>query len=167
MKPEKNAESAPQLDETLRTTDADAIETLVTRTGVFRADEIAIARELAEAKCSGSDPSYQFLLLRDAQDTLVGYTCYGEIPLTDKRFDLYWIAVDPAHQGRGLAGHLLRESEARIRAQGGAIAYAETSGTPAYETARRFYLASGYHEAGRFADFYRDGDDKVVFAKKL
>jgi len=43
----------------------------------------------------------------------------------------------------------------------------ETSQKDAYDPARRFYERCGYPEHARFADFYRPGDDLVVYYKRL
>ena len=43
----------------------------------------------------------------------------------------------------------------------------ETSGRPDYEATRRFYRAAGFTEAGRVPDFYKPGDDCVVYYKAL
>jgi ribosomal protein S18 acetylase RimI-like enzyme len=43
----------------------------------------------------------------------------------------------------------------------------ETSATPPLEPARRLYLRRGYRECGTIPDFYGEGDDKVIFAKRV
>src|SRR5918998_376947 len=107
---------------------------VLTATGAFTTDEVAVALELfdetfgpsraenGEAKSetlSSVYPSfsgYEFLGLF-ADDILVGYACYGPTPGTDGTFDLYWIAVHPAAQGGGEGGRLLAEVERRLRAR--------------------------------------------------
>lgn len=154
-------------DRSIHPDDAQAIRALVNRSGVFTAAEVEIAGELAEAVLNGTDTSYHFLFFRDETGIPIAYTCYGEIPLTDKRYDLYWIVVDPACQGKGLAQQLLQETEKHIRAAGGTRLYAETSGTEAYAPAQAFYLKHGFTEAALLPDFYRNGDDKIIFCKSL
>lgn len=155
------------IENRLRSEDAKEISELARRSSVFSETEIEVAGELADDVLSGKDTSYLFCLLRDNQGRLLGYTCYGEIPLTERRFDLYWIVVDPEAQRSGLAAMLLAATEDNVRRLGGVRLYAETSGTSAYAPARAFYLKNGFSEAGRFVDFYRDGDDKVVFCKVM
>lgn len=145
--------------------DADEIGNLVRKTGVFSEEEISVARELVldELKLSGS---YCFILQR-INENLVAYSCYGRIPFTDNRFDLYWIAVDPDNQKMGLASAIYKKTEYEIIKLGGQIIYAETSSLPKYQPARQFYLKSGFVQVANFKDFYKDGDDKIVFAKNL
>ena len=43
----------------------------------------------------------------------------------------------------------------------------ETSAGPAYARARAFYERAGYAVVGRIADFYKPGDDCIVYCKRL
>jgi hypothetical protein len=47
------------------------------------------------------------------------------------------------------------------------LVVAETSSQPKYEKTRRFYLTRGYAELARIRDYYRRGDDLVVYGKYL
>ncbi len=154
------------LDDTLRREEVPHIRRLVTAAGIFRPEEISVACELAEARLNGTDASYHFLFARDVRSVL-GYACYGAIPLAEKSFDLYWIVVFPEAQGRGLGTQLLRATEAHVRNLGGRRVYAETSGTTAYFPAQRFYRSHGFTLAANLPDFYRDGDAKLIFQKRL
>jgi hypothetical protein len=65
--------------------------------------------------------------------------------------------------GRGL----LAASEEAIRKLGGRLLVLETSGRPAYEPTRNFYISSGYTLEATLKDFYSEGDDLVIFTKHL
>lgn len=143
------------------------VRALVAKTGMFSPAEIEIAAELVETRLEkGEGSGYRFLMARSGGH-LLGYACYGPTPGTEGRFDLYWIAVDPDHQGLGLGRRLLAHVETTLRAEGGERLYVETSSTPRYEPTRAFYRAQGFVEAARIEDFYRAGDDKVVTVKML
>jgi hypothetical protein len=43
----------------------------------------------------------------------------------------------------------------------------ETSSQESYGATVRFYKHNGYHQAARIKNFYRIGDDKLVFQKEL
>ena len=152
-----------------RPADVAAVTALVIATGVFRESEIAIAAELVEeALARGADASgYRFLFAEDAAGPLLGYACYGPIAGTVHSFDLYWIVVDPAHQGRGLGRNLMAGVEAAVRAAGGRRLYVDTSTSEAYAPTRAFYLRCGHHLAAELPDFYAPGDGKAVFCKVL
>ena len=113
-------------------------------------------------------PDYLFVGAFASPDrTLVGYACYGATPATDRTYDLYWIAVDPAVQGTGAGTHLLTEIERRLESAGARLIVIETSSRAEYAPTRRFYLARGYTEAARVGEFYAPGDDRVIYTKRL
>ena len=149
------------------TDDVGRIRALVGATGYFSADEIAIAAELAEERLEkGLRSGYEFVLA-EQDGRLVGYACFGKIDGTDGSFDLYWIAVDPEIQGKGLGRLILDKAEAAMRTMGAVSVYADTSSSDKYSSTRAFYDSAGYHEQARLDDFYRKGDGKVIFEKVL
>lgn len=118
----------------------------------------------ALADPSVEDP-YQFVVA-ELDGSIVGYACFGSTPLTDGTFDLYWIAVDPARHAHGVGRKLLLHCEREIARQGGRLVVVETSSRAEYEKTRRFYEKTmRYETASWIKDFYRKGDDKVVYVK--
>ncbi|MFN4089308.1 MAG: GNAT family N-acetyltransferase, partial [Alphaproteobacteria bacterium] len=147
--------------------DIDAVRRLVASTGFFTAEEIDIAAELvAERVRRGPASGYHFVVAsRDGR--LVGYACFGDIPGTTGRHDLYWIAVDPDLQGLGLGREILRRAEEEATRQGAARLYVDTSTSARYAPTRAFYRRAGYRLAAELPDFFRDGDGKAIFVKTL
>lgn len=154
------------LDSIVRKDDPDSIRELVRASNVFSEIEVETAGELAEAVLDGSDLSYKFIFLRNTKGQPVAYSCFGEIPLTDKRYDLYWIVVHPAYHSQGLAQKISLETDQAIIVNDGKHLYAETSGTDIYKPARSFYLKNNYQQVACYPDFYKEGDDKIVFVKR-
>jgi len=147
--------------------DAIAIESLVSDTGFFTDEEVAIARELVDERLSkGLVSGYEFILA-DLEGILVGYSCYGPIAGTDHSYDLYWIAVKPDQQRHGLGRKILAETEAVISRNSKARIYIETSGKPQYVPTQVFYEKNGYVLEARLVDFYRDDDDKLIYVKSI
>jgi ribosomal protein S18 acetylase RimI-like enzyme len=157
----------PELRSAVRPEDAAAVRELVTRTGVFSPAEVEIAVELVEAVVTRGSASGYSLLFAEQAGALLGYACWGDIPGTESGFDLYWIVVSPERQGLGVGALLLDAVERQVVADGGHRLWIDTSGRDAYAPARRFYSKQGYAEAARLPDFYRDGDAKVIFVKRL
>ena len=87
--------------------------------------------------------------------------------MTDRRFDLYWVAVDQDLARQGVGKQLLARMEEELTGQGGGIIYVDTSSTPGYDRARSFYEKNGYGVACVLPDFYRAGDDRVIYRKAL
>ena len=159
----------------LRPHDRERIAELLVSTRVFAADEVEVALQLfdlgvADGSRGGADdahvPDYEFTGAF-AGERLIGYACVGPTPATDGTFDLYWLAVDPAAQGKGVGRALVREVERELRARGGRLLLVETSSRPDYENTRAFYARCGYTEAARIRDFYAPADDRIMLTTRL
>jgi len=162
-----NASDAFAFRTGLRVSDIGEIEKLVARTGVFNDEEIVVAGSLAqEAIERGEAAGYAFLFL-DGEAGLDGYACYGHIPGTERRYELFWIAVDAHARRRGLARALLAAVEDAVRRAGGTHLFAETSSREIYAPAHAFYLSQGYTRHCTVPDYHADGDDLAIFGKKL
>jgi len=150
---------------------------LLEATGAFNADEVQVALSLLDlssgrSDSSGRDPltpgDYEFLgAFEEESSRLMGYVCFGATPATDGTYDLYWLAVDPAAQGRGVGTALVRAVEEKLLDRGARLLVVETSSRPDYEGTRRFYARSGYSEAARVRDFYAPADDRIVLTTRL
>jgi GNAT superfamily N-acetyltransferase len=156
-----------QFRDVLREQDEADIAALVTRTGVFNEEEIAIARELVRDTRAGTPGADYLFLIAETRTGIEGYTCYGRIPATDNRYELYWIAVNPDTHRHGLGRALLEASERDVRKRGGTHLFAETSTRAEYAPARRFYGANGYNCYAEVPDFHADGDGLAIFGKRL
>lgn len=164
---EKNRGLSPLFREEMTPEDRQAVGRLVRATGFFSEEEIGIAIELVEERLAKGDASGYFFLFAEEGNRLIGYACFGPIPGTVHSFDLYWIAVDPGEQGRGVGRKLMAMSETLMAQRGGMHVYADTSSRPQYEPTRAFYLSCGYAQEAFLANFYAPGDGKVIFVKLL
>jgi len=106
-------------------------------------------------------------LAAEADARVVGLLAYGQTPMTDGTYDLYWIACDPNWQRQGIGTALLRTMEADLRRRGARLVRIETSGKPTYQSTRAFYERFQYSETARLCDFYRPGDDLLIFTKRM
>ncbi|MCS7221285.1 MAG: GNAT family N-acetyltransferase [Anaerolineae bacterium] len=153
--------------EKARAEDGQQIRELTAQVNAFSPTDVACVEELWNAYLGQGEASgYSFLVYRESS-RVVGFACFGPAPLTKGTFDLYWIAVDPASRGRGIGHALLERVEAEVQARGGRLLVVETSSTPAYAPARRFYEECGYHYAAVIHDFYAPGDDLIIFEKEF
>jgi len=147
--------------------DSQAVREMVSATGFFRPDEVDIAVELVEERLGKGESSGYFFVFAEVAGNVAGYVCYGPVPCTIGSFDLYWIAVDPRWQGRGIGQALMVAAESEIRTAGGRHIYIDTSGRPQYEPTRAFYKRCDYEVAVTLRDFYNVGDDKVLWRKVI
>jgi ribosomal protein S18 acetylase RimI-like enzyme len=124
-----------------------------------------VIREGLERRETEDEDAYRFLVAIDAQ-RIVGYVCFGAIALTRGSYDLYWIAVHPEHQRRGIGRTLLHHCERLIASQGARLILAETSSIN--PKAQRFYRETmGYDLAARITDFYGVGEDRLTYVKYI
>jgi len=150
--------------------DRSRIEEIVISSGKFNREEIATALELVdEALEKGEKSGYLIVVLEDGKGhpRVQGYACYGPTPLTQGVYDLYWIVTDPPVQGKGFGRRLIEYVETNIVKRGGRMVLIETSSQEAYAPTIRFYKRAGYQRVARIKNFYRIGDDKLVFSKEL
>jgi D-alanine-D-alanine ligase len=155
---------------TLRAMEPDEVDKLVAlteATGFFHQEEVCVAREvLTEAVSKGEDSGYIVCVAGERGDAL-GYVCFGPTPLTRGTWDIYWLAVHPEYQRRGIGKSLIRQAEAEIRRNQGRLAVVETSSQDLYLPTRQFYINLGYQEVCCVPDFYDIGDDKIVYTKLI
>lgn len=134
---------------------------------MFRPDEIAVAAEILDEAAQAGPSGHYKTLVAEADGRAIGWSCHGLVPMTDATYDLYWIAVDPKQQSRGIGRMLLETVQRTLSNANGRWLLAETSSTAAYEKTRAFYLRAGFSVVGNVPDFYRPSDGKVTFAKRV
>jgi len=135
---------------------------------LFEASDLETIEELwTEFATKGDEASWYHFLVSRSEGEVLGFACYGQRPLTEGTYDLYWIGVGQNQQSRGLGKALIAEDEKKVRGAGGRLLIAETAGKEAFEPTRRFYLAAGYELEARIRDFYQPGDDLVIFTKRF
>ncbi|NPV86578.1 MAG: GNAT family N-acetyltransferase [Anaerolineae bacterium] len=146
--------------------DAESIHEITASAGNFSPEEVATVDELfgEYLQQGGKAGDYNFLVYREDGGVL-GYACYGPRPLTQGTYDLYWLATNPRCQKRGIGLALLRRVEEEVRRLGGRLLVIETSGREDYQSVRRFYLNAGCILASTIRDFYKPGDDLVLFVR--
>ena len=127
---------------------------------IFTDEEKDTVRELWD------DGGYNFLVAHH-DGRVIGYTCFGERALTQGSYDLFWIAVDPSARRLGAGKALMRATEAEVQRRGGRLIIVETSGMDKYESTRAFYLGVGYQQEAVIRDFYKAGDDLVIYTMHL
>lgn len=137
---------------------------IITKQKNFLQCEIEIATEVIDETFNPKE-DYQTLAGFDDQARLLGFISFGPIPLTVNRYDIYWIAVDPDHGRHGTGSALLKEMEERLQKAGSGHIYVETSSTAGYQPARFFYEKNNYILVSHIDDFYRHGDDRMIYRK--
>jgi len=143
---------------------------LIRATGFFTSAEVDVAEELIDIYLGKPDQKDYDVVVVEGEGEggggrPVGYMTWGPTPLAEDAYDLYWMAVAPSEQGKGRGKELVRWLEAEVGRRRGRVIIIETSSQPKYRGTRQFYIDLGYREVARIPDFYRAGDDRVIYAK--
>ncbi len=152
----------------LRREDQEAIKNILIATEMFSTEEIEIAGELIQFYLD--DPKqedYELFTSVDDDGKVLGYVCIGPTPATLGTFDLYWIAVQPMIQSKGIGTALLSYVEQHLKGKGGRLLIAETSSMQKYENTRAFYSRKGFVQLARIHEYYKPEDDLVIYGKYL
>jgi ribosomal protein S18 acetylase RimI-like enzyme len=151
------------------TTEADgaAIIAIVAQGGVFTSEESEAVEQLLDYYYrTPVQDEYLFITAEEAGQVL-GFACYGRIALTQKNYELNWIASDQRTLRKGAGTSLLRAVEDLSRERGGRFLNLETSTTEPYAAARAFYDRHGYYVVAQIPDYYADGDGMLIYRKVL
>ena len=147
--------------------DKNRLMAILQHTPQFKHGEVLVAEEVIDSYLEDGTSSGYGILVAEDEDGVAGYICFGPTPLTEGTWDIYWEAVAPEKQGRGIGGSLMEAAEAKIRQAGGRLILIETSSIPSYEKTLSFYKRHDYEVVGQVPDFYTSGDDRLILRKKL
>jgi ribosomal protein S18 acetylase RimI-like enzyme len=147
--------------------DTPALVALARETGVFKPLEIEALQEVLDDYHTDNQAHGHRSVTYESHGQVIGFAYYAPTEMTDRGWHLWWIAVSKHTQARGVGGKLLHHVEEAIRQANGRQLLIETSSLPHYDLTRRFYLKHGYQGACVQPDYYADGDDMVVFRKRL
>jgi len=151
----------------LENSDRNKIEKILLDTKNFNDDEIKIAMELIDIYLNNEDQKDYEIFVDCDNDVVNGYICIGPRPLTVGTYDLYWIAVNPFVQARGIGSGLIKYIEDYLKEKSARLILIETSGKQGYEKERKFYEKNLYDMFVEIKDFYNVGDSLVVYGKYI
>jgi ribosomal protein S18 acetylase RimI-like enzyme len=147
--------------------DTPTLLTLTQTTGVFKDIEIeALEEVLNDYHAENHKHGHKSVTYED-KGQIIGFAYFAPAAMTDRTWYLYWIAVSKQTQARGVGGKLLKYTEDTIRQERGRVLFIETSSLPHYQLTRQFYVKHGYDKEAVLRDYYADGDDMIVFRKRI
>ena len=133
---------------------------------VFNDEEFIVALELIDSYLNG-ETDYIIKVAVDENGLVNGYVCYGRASLADGVYYMYWIAVSPNCQRKGVGKLLLKTMEKDAISFGIRMILAETSSTDRYRDSRDFYQSNGFKLTARIENFYRVDDSLLIYRKDL
>jgi len=147
--------------------DKPAVMRILSTTPEFLALDVKIAGELIDAFLEDPVNSGYYTSVAEIDGNIVGYICYGNTPLTEATWDIYWVAVAHDKQGLGIGRSLMKYAEEDIKKRNGSRIMIETSGKPEYNKTRQFYDNLSYQRVCQIPDYYAPHDDLVIFTKRI
>ena len=147
--------------------DRERVIALLRATKNFSEAEILVAEELIDIVIDRPEQLDYYAYVAETSGSVAGFLLLGPTPATTGTYDMYWIAVHPEHQGMGIAQMLDGYAEHFVRERGGYWLIAETSSQPSYERTRAFYQKQRYEQLARIPDYYKPGDDLIIFGKRF
>ena len=146
--------------------DTDTIMNLAQAIGLFEGEELEVLGDMLGGYFDGSlGENHSWIVCDD--DGVVGVGYFAPEQYAYGVYNLYFIAVHPKHQGKGNGSLMLNYVEKTLTEKGERLLLVETSGLPNFELTRKFYRKQGYEEEARIREFYKPGDDKIIFRKAL
>lgn len=133
----------------------------------FNRADIVIAEEVIDDYLDKFTRSGYHIWVAEIDTKVVGYICVGPAPLTTGTWDIYWIAVNPDSQNRGIGKELMAFSEHKIKDEGGRLVLIETSAKLSYSRTCRFYCSLGYEIIAQIPDYYAENEDKIILQKRI
>ena len=138
------------------------LKAIITATDLFPAESLDA---MVEGFLRGETTEEHWLTIDDSEPTAIAY--FRPEPVTNGTWNLLLIAVHPEIQSKGIGSALTKHIEKFLADRGARLLLVETSGSPDFESQRRFYCNLGYREEAQIRDFYDAGEDKIVFCKSL
>ena len=146
--------------------DTNALLALAEATGLFESSQIEELSQMLNQHFSNAADN-QDVWVTDDENEPVGVAYVAPERMTEGTWNLYLIAIHPDHQKQGRGTALVRHVEQMLTERGERLLLVETSGLDDFEYVRAFYRKIGYDEEARIRDFYKAGDDKIIFRKAL
>jgi len=144
-----------------------SVRQIIESTKFFYDHEVEIAVDLVKERLELGESTGYYFVFAELDGLTVAYSCFGPILMSDTSFDLYWIATHNDYRGKGIGKKLMKETEINARNMGCKILIAETSGLPHYEPTREFYIKTSFDLEASLKDFYKMGDDKLFYTKRI
>ena len=150
-----------------RSEDTPLLLKLAEATKVFKPQEIVALEEVLDDYFATTREQGHLAVTWEQGGEVLGFAYYAPSAMADRTWYLWWIAVRKSEQAKGIGGRLLQHAEEDVKRRRGRMLLIETSSLPHYAKTRAFYGRRGYEVVARVPDFYAEGDDRLILAKRI
>jgi GNAT superfamily N-acetyltransferase len=147
--------------------DTPALLRLTEASGAFTPDEVHDLRDRLDAYPARHATDDHQALTAEQDGRPAGLAYFAPVVMTERTWSVYWLVFGAPPQGPDVGGDLLHHVEDDARRRGARLLVAETSSRPAQAPARHLYAAHGYEAGAVLPDFYGNGEDQIIFRKRL
>lgn len=144
--------------------DSEALMSIIESSGQFDSGGLAHVKSTLDQYLNGETGDI-WLTADDSEPVAVAY-CAPEA-VTDGTWNLLMLWTRKDREGQGHGSALVAKVEYDLAARGARLLIIETSGLPAFETARAFYSRCGFQREATIKNFFAEGDDKLVYTKAV
>lgn len=146
--------------------DKDEMNELFASINLFQPEELEFMAELVDNYFKGDLGEGHYWIVNDDKG-LTSAAYYAPESFGQNVYNLYFIGVLPDKQGQGTGSLMLKYVENHLRELKQRLLLVETSGVASFEKTRYFYLKNDYEKEAVIREYYKEGDDKVIYRKKL
>jgi GNAT superfamily N-acetyltransferase len=139
---------------------------LFSSVNLFDTNELEFMSDLIETFFTSSKEEGHYWVVND-DNGINAVAYYAPESFGKNVYNLYFIGVLPQYQGKGVGGLMLKYIENHLKELNQRLLLIETSGLPSFESTRQFYIKNDYKLEATIHEYYKEGDDKIVFVKKF
>lgn len=153
----------------LNYTDPEVIRKISLSTGFFDKDDVEVSVAIAQRALKNqnhNNDNLNFLFAEDNGKTCA-YACFGEVPESISTYELHWLSTLNEYRGHGIGKKLIQEFIDKVKEKGGRKIFVKTSGIEMYKPTHQFYESCGFALEARLNDYYDEGDDCLIYAKRI
>lgn len=133
---------------------------------LFNTDELRLMSDLVDSYFDETLGEGHYWIVSD-DDGITSAAYYAPESFGQNVYNLYFIGVLPNGQGQGIGSSMLKYVENHLKELKQRLLLVETSGLASFEKTRGFYLKNNYEKEATIREYYKEGDDKIIFRKKL
>jgi ribosomal protein S18 acetylase RimI-like enzyme len=147
--------------------DKDAMTSLFSALNLFNPDELQFMSELVDNFINKTLGEGHYWIVNDDNNVISSAAYYAPESFGQNVYNLYFIGVLPSEQGKGIGSSMLEYVEKHLKELKQRLLLVETSGMPNFAKTREFYSKNNYEKEATIREYYKEGDDKVIYRKKL
>jgi ribosomal protein S18 acetylase RimI-like enzyme len=143
------------------------ILTVIQQIDLFTEEEIEFMTGLVDSFLNNSQEEGHYWVVSKEQEEVNAVAYYAPETFAHEVYNLYFIGVNPTEQGKGIGSNMIKFIENHLQNLNQRMLLVETSSLPKFEKTRQFYQKQGFTKEAVIREYYKEGDDKIVFWKKL